>query len=142
MTRLAKREYISFIKETLKGGLDFIACDFSKGYTDNVTIRVVPLPGKDFLSSSDEEIRVNVKQVYQGMFGFNTEIYEIKRLIVAGHPCIFVDLSHAPTKQRVNNYVFPYGDKSFSITLDSKLSTFEQNKKLFDAALKTLKIGK
>ena len=87
-------------------------------------------------------MRFGVKQLFQGEFGFKTEIYEIKRLSLAGHQCIFIDLSHNPTEHRINNYIFPYGDKSFSIALTSKLSTFDKNRKQFEAALKTLKIGK
>ena len=87
-------------------------------------------------------MRFGVKQLFQGEFDFKTEIYEIKRLPLAGHQCIFIDLSHTPTEHRINNYIFPYGDKSFSIALTSKLSTFDKNRKQFEAALKTLKIGK
>ena len=137
-----EKKFFEFLNELIKAGADFICCDFSNNFLDSVTIQVLPLPGKELLSCTEDEMRFGVKQLFQGEFGFKTEIYEIKRLSLAGYQCIFIDLSHNPTEHRINNYIFPYGDKSFSVALTSKLSTFDKNRKQFEAALKTLKIGK
>lgn len=132
----------ALLKDLMEAGADYIYCDFRNDLYDSVVVQVLPFPGKVLLNIPEEEMRFGIKQLYQGELGIDTEVYEIKRITVADNPCIFIDLSYAPGKLRSHCYIFPYGDKCFSIALSSKITTFKKNRKQFEASLKTLKIGK
>ncbi len=136
-----EKKRLEFFSELLKHGADFICCDYTGNFPDNITIQVVPVPGSAFLESSEDELRLHMRQLYQGELGFNTEVYEIKKITMAGRPCIFLDLSHEPEKTRINNYMFALEDQCFAIALTAKKSTFAERREQFESVLSTLKIS-
>ena len=74
------KKFFEFVNSLVKQGVDFICCNFGEKFIDSILVQKIPLPGEKFNKLSDDEIRFDIKQATQGGFGFNTEIYEIKRL--------------------------------------------------------------
>ena len=137
-----EKKMLAMLNEFLKYGFDFILCNVTDKFLNNVTVQKMPLPGKEYLNRSDDELRFHVKQLFQGELGMGTEIYEIKRITVAGKVCIFIDLSHDPAKNRINNYLFPFENHCIAIAVSSSPADFDRLKKEFEAVLKTLKFEK
>ncbi|MGN0878143.1 MAG: protein kinase [Oligosphaeraceae bacterium] len=132
-----ERKRQEFFTSFLEFGCDYIICDYTQPFPDNITIQTVPIPGKELMETPDDAIRVNIQKIYKGELEFDTKIYEIKRLTLAGHSCLFIDLSHIPGT-RVNNYVFPLKDKCVAIALTVRQETFFKRKEQFQSILSTL----
>lgn len=134
-----EKKMLAMLNEFSKHGFDFIFCNATDKFFNNVTVQKMPLPGKEYLDRSDDELRFHVKQLFQGELGMPAEIYEIKRMTVNGKVCIFIDLSHDPAKNRINNYIFPFENHCITIGLVGVPAEFDRLKKEFEAVLKTLK---
>ena len=126
-----------FFASFLEYGCDFIICDYIQPFPDCITIQTVPVPGNELMETPDDALRVNIQRLFKGELEFDTRIYDIKRLKLAGHSCVFIDLSHMPGT-RVNNYVFPLKDKCVSIGLTVRQETFLKRKEQFQSILSTL----
>ena len=90
----------------------------------------------------DDELRYNMRKLFEGELGFKTEIYEIKRITIAGRKCIFVDLAHEPQKIRTNNYLFLLPDRCFAVALTAKVKTFPERREQFSQIINTIKFTK
>ena len=138
-----EKTFWEFYKALLQMGGNLITCGFSDaGFLNNITIQAVKVDSDDLLNKTDEELRLELKQMWQVDLGFNTEIYEIRRMEKAGLPCIFIDLSHEPQKIRINNYVFILPEKSISVALTAAVKDFPGLRAKFESILTTLKIEK
>lgn len=133
-----EKKRMEFFASLLEHGCDYIICDYAEPDPDNVTIQTVPIPGKELMEVPDDDLRVGMQQLFKGELGFDTKIYDFKRLTLAGRPCIFIDLSHAPGT-RVNNYMFALSDKCFAIALTARQETFFERREQFQSILTTLK---
>ncbi|MBQ7177989.1 MAG: protein kinase, partial [Victivallales bacterium] len=127
-----EKKRMEFFASLLELGCDYIICDYDESNPDNITIQTVPVPGKMLIETSDDDLRVGMQQLFKGELGFDTKIYDFKRLTLAGHSCIFIDLSHAPGS-RVNNYMFPLKDKCFAIALTARQETFFERRAQFQS---------
>ena len=126
----------------LQAGCDFILCDYDETLPDNITIQMLPGCDPKEFDVPDDELRISMRQLYQGELGFNTELYEIKRTVVNGQKCIFVDLSHDPKKMRTNNYLFLLPDGCFAVALTAKKQTYPQRQQQFAQIIRTIKFTK
>ena len=129
------------METSIKNGADFIFCDLRKNSRANVTVEIFPIPGAKLQNISDTELRLEIKNMFQAHMNFNTEIYEIKRTIFAGTPCVTVYLSH-DAETRGYNYVFLQKHRCISISLFSHRLAFREKLAVFQAVLKTLKFHK
>ena len=137
-----EKKRIQFFKAIFQAGCDFIICDFDESFQDNITIQSLPgVDSKEF-EVGDDELRYNMRKLFEGELGFKTEIYEIKRMTIAGRRCIFVDLAHEPQKIRTNNYLFLLPDRCFAVALTSKVKTFPERRKQFSQIINTIKFTK
>lgn len=134
-----EKKRMEFLLQLEKLGMEYIYCDFDETLPDNITIQTIPLPGKVFMEQSDAELRVNVRKLCQGQLGYETRIYEVRRMQINGVPCIFIDLSHEPEQSRISNYIFMRQDKCFSVAMLAKLSTFAERKEQFSSVIRTIK---
>ncbi len=137
-----EKKQAEFLTQIVALGCDYIICDYSETFFDNITIQSVPVPGEELMQLSDEELRLGIQQLFSGEFGFETRIYEMKRTTLAGHECLFIDLSHEPGKTRVNNYLFPFEDSCLGIAMTAKDATFHELREKFNAVLGTLRFTK
>ncbi|NLG12779.1 MAG: protein kinase [Lentisphaerae bacterium] len=133
-----EKKRMEFFASLLEHVCDYIICDYAEPNPDNVTIQTVPIPGKELMEVPDDDLRVGMQQLFKGELGFDTKIYDFKRLTLAGRPCMFIDLSHAPGT-RVNNYMFALSDKCFAIALTARQETFFERREQFKSILTTLK---
>ena len=133
---------MELLMELLKVGGNFIFCDFDKTFVDNIAIQ--PIPGLDpkELDIPDDELRFNIRRLYQAQLGFNSEIYEIRRMTVGGRKCIFIDLSHDPKIMRTHNYLFLLPGRCFTIALTAKKKTFAERREQFSQIIRTIKFIK
>lgn len=115
-----------------------ILCDFDPKFIDNLTIQKLSMPGDEFYAFPIDELRAAIKTIYEGELKLKTEIYEAKKVTCAGQKAIFMDLTSLPGT-RTHDYRVCFNGYTIEITLTAKTSTFEQRKKEFEAALKTLK---
>ena len=122
----------------LEYGCDYIICDYAKPNPDNITIQTLPVPGEELLTAADDDLRVSMQQLYKGELGFDTKIYDFKRMTLAGYPCVYVDLSHIPGT-RINNYLFAFKEHCLSIALSARKETFFERREQFQSILSTLK---
>ena len=132
-----RMEFFASIQEL---GCDYIICDYDAKNPDNITIQSVPVPGELLMETPDDELRIGMQQLFKGELGFDTKIYAFQRLTIAGHPCVFVDLSHVPGI-RVNNYLFGLEDKCFAIALTAREETFFDRREQFQSILSTLQFS-
>lgn len=135
-----ERKRLNLVSDLAEIGADIIFCDFGEKFNDNITIQNMSSLSDSLFRLSDDDLRYQIKNMYRGEMGYQTEIYEVKRITVAGTPCIFIDLAHIPDTYRINNYVFLRKDKCFAVAMSAKLSTFAERKAQFESILKTLKI--
>ncbi len=133
---------LAFLANELKKGIDFICMDYTMSFVDNITVQGLHYPGDQLLELSDEELRFEILQQYQGELGFQTEIYALKRIDFKGISCIFLDLSHNPKRVRTQNYIFAMKDQCIAIAMTAKLSTFQKQRMKFESILKTLTFHK
>ena len=131
-----------FSQMMLQAGCDFVLCDYDETFPDNITIQMLPGGDPKEFDIPDDELRLSLRQLHQGELGFNTELYEIKRMVVNGQKCIFIDLSHDPNKLRTNNYLFLLPDRVFAIALTSKKTTFPERQQQFSQIIRTIKFTK
>ena len=131
-----------FFQALLQAGCDFILCDYDEKLPDNISIQMLPGADPKEFDIPDDELRLNLRQLYQGELGFNTELYEIRRLVVNGQKCIFVDLSHDPQRMRTNNYLFLLPDCCFAVALTAKKQNFPQRQQQFSQIIRTIKFTK
>ena len=136
-----ERKRVEFFSALLELGVDFIICDYDESNPDNITIQAVSIPGEELLEASDDELRVNVQRLYKGELGFDTKIYDLKRMTLAGNPCIYIDLSHTPDT-RINNYMVVLKDQCVAIALNAKAETFFARREQFESILSTLRFDK
>ncbi|MBQ7395826.1 MAG: protein kinase [Lentisphaeria bacterium] len=129
------------ILEATKQGLGAIFCDFDENFADKITFTISPMTQKDMSETSEDELRVMLKGLFEGQLEFKTEIYAAKKITIAGYPGIFLDYSYMPNT-RLNVYWIALPNKSISITMAAKEKTFHQRQKEFNSVLTTLKIGK
>ena len=135
-----EKKRVEFFTAMMELGCDYIICDYDAQNPDNITIQSVPVPGKELMETSDDELRVGMQQLFKGELGFDTKIYDFQRLTLAGRPCVFVDLSHAPGT-RVNNYLFGLEDKCFAIALTAREETFFERRAQFQSIMSTLQFS-
>lgn len=124
--------------QLLEFGCDYIICDYDEQHQDNITVQTIPLPGEEMMKVPDDDLRVSMQQLYRGDLGFDTKVYDFRRLTLAGHPCIYIDLSHIPGT-RINNYMFPLNDQCLAIALTARSDTFFERREQFLSILSTLK---
>ena len=136
-----ERKRVEFFSALLELGVDFIICDYDESNPDSITIQAVSIPGEELLNTSDDELRVNVQRLYKGELGFDTKIYDLKRMTLAGNPCIYIDLSHTPDT-RINNYMVVLKDQCVAIALNAKTETFFARREQFESILSTLRFDK
>ncbi|MGI6355777.1 MAG: hypothetical protein ACOX6W_11890 [Lentisphaeria bacterium] len=98
---------MEFFATLLEHGCDYIICDYAEPNPDNITIQTVPIPGKELMEVPDDDLRVGMQQLFKGELGFDTKIYDFKRLTLAGRPCIFIDLSPCARNTGKQLYVCP-----------------------------------
>ena len=134
-----RRELLKF---GIMAGCDFIFCDFDETFPDNITVQTLPGVDPKQLDVSDAELRLMIRQLFQGELGFKTEIYEIKRTVVNGRKCIFIDLSHMPDIARTNNYLFLLPDRCFAVALTAKIKNFDERREQFRQIVSTVKFAK
>ena len=135
------KKRMEFFASLLEHGCDYIICDYAEPNPDNITIQAVPVPGELLMETSDDELRVGMQQLFKEELGFDTKIYDFQRITLAGHPCIFIDLTHVPGT-RVNNYLFGLEDQCFAIALTAREETFFERREQFQSILSTLKFEK
>ena len=137
-----KKKRLEFLGVLLQAGCDFISCDFNETFQDNITIQALPGVESKQFDVPDDELRYSMRQLFQGELGFNTELYEIRRTVVNGQKCIFVDLSHDPQKFRTNNYLFLLPDRCFAVALTAKTKNFPERQQQFAQIIRTIKFTK
>ena len=123
-------------------GIDYIIINFTGEFANNITILPVPIPGGELMAMSDDELRICVKSMLQGEFGYKTEIYEISRIEVDGRPCIRIYLSNEPDKYRGLSYFFPQGKNSINVVLTAAVPVFPVLREQFEQVIGTVKFGK
>ena len=115
-----------------------IYCDFDPLFADNVLIQRVPSSGEELYSASVDELRALLKALFEGKLKFKTEVFDVRKITLAGRKTLFMDFSYLPGV-RSHDYRICFKDHWIQIMLTAKTSTFEQRKRDFEAALKTLK---
>ena len=115
-----------------------IYCDFDPKTSDNLTIQKLSTPGDLFYAIPIDELRAGIKMLYEDRLKLKTEIYEAKKIMFAGRKAIFMDLTFLPGT-RALDYRICFEDRTVELVLIAKTSTFEQRRREFEAALKTLK---
>ncbi len=115
-----------------------IYCDFDPEFADHVLIQRVPLSGEELYSAPEDKLRALLKVLFEGKLKFKTEVFDVRKITLAGQKTLFMDFSHLPGK-RAHDYRICFKDHYIQIMLTAKTSTFEQRRKDFEAALKTLK---
>ncbi len=136
------RKRLEFANTLLKLGIDYIIINFTGEFANNITILPVPIPGGELMAMSDDELRICVKSMLQGEFGYKTEIYEISRIEVDGRPCIRIYLSNEPDKYRGLSYFFPQGKNSINVVLTAAVPVFPELREQFEQVIGTVKFGK
>ena len=136
------RKQIEFLKALLEMGADYILTSADGGFINSIAIQSMPFPGQELMAMSDDDLRIGIKNLFQGELAFKTEIYEISRVEVNGRPGIRIYLSHEPDKYRILNYVLPTGKNSVSIALTATVNTFPELREQFEQVIGTVKFEK
>ena len=116
-----------------------IYCDFDPVFMDNVSIQKIHMSGEELYAVPLDELRTSIKALYEGRLKFKTEIYDARKVTLAGQKAVFMDLTFIPGTRAVD-YRICFRDHLIEITLTAKTSTFEERRRDFEAALKTLKL--
>lgn len=130
-----RREHLA---EILDQGGEFIVYDYGASYSDMITIQSAPIPGEELVNAPDDALQDIVLQMHKGKPGFDTKIYDYRRMILAGHPCIYIDLSHTPDT-RICSYLVALKDRCVVIMLNAESKTYQVHREQLQSALYTLR---
>lgn len=133
-------EQLNALFKSAENGQEMIFCDFDTQFADNITVAVTQIPKSEWDSTSDDELRLLIKALFEGELKIKTEVFKAVRTTVTGYPCIVVDYALIPGT-RSNACFVTLKDKTVMITLCAKKKTFDARRREFESILKTLKIG-
>ena len=134
-------ERMMFYKGCLQMGMDWLCIDFLNNNPEGVTIQYIKNSNINLFDMPYDEMRIKMKKSMQAQYGENLSIYELKKVTVAGYKSIYADYSGVPG-YRGAAYYFQENGTIIIITLSRRADLFMKSKKEFDAALRTLSIGK
>ena len=130
-----RREHLA---EILEQGGEFIVYDYGAPYSDMITIQSAPIPGEELVNAPDDALQDIVLQLHKGKPGYDTKIHDYRRMILAGHPCIYIDLSHTPDT-RICSYLVAMKDRCVVIMLNAESKTYQVHREQLQSALYTLR---
>lgn len=133
-------QQIEEISQSLASGQESIYCDFDAEFCDNITIIVQPIEDDIIMNEPIDEIRLLIKGILTAELGFDVKIYEVKKVEIAGYKGVYMDFSYLPDEIRSTSYWLMNSSSSVTITLTSKVSTFDARNIEFDEVISTLKI--
>ncbi|MBO4648788.1 MAG: protein kinase [Lentisphaeria bacterium] len=94
---------------------------------------------KLYQETSEEILKYQFSELFKTECGPQTEVYEIKKLMIADTLCVYTDLSAQPGKTRTLFYLFILKDRIVKMNLTIKQDNYHKRKQELAECLKTLK---
>ena len=148
-----------FAEQFKKNGVDWICINYNQVNSEGVIIRYIPEPTENLFELPEYEMQKQTRKVLNDFFKSSNKstnkwtqsikdffkkgnfISKVEYRVISEQKFIYAEYSF-PENRLGAAYLFPRGNKSVMITLNCEKSSFEQHKKDFDEAVKTIKIEK
>lgn len=133
------------IRSQIQHGAEFIICDTDPEFQDQITVMHYGDLEKNIDDTPLDELRLRLNEVFKDM-GAKGEIYEVKRVVIAGRTAIFSDMHYEFVLNGVKHYrrvvayqIVTSSTELVSVTLTATTASFHKVLEQFNAILKTLK---
>ena len=94
---------------------------------------------KLYQDTSEESLKYQFSELFKTQYGAQTEVYEIKKLMIADTLCVYTDLSAQPGKTRTLFYLFILENRIVKIIVNIKQESYHKRKEELTQCLKTMK---
>jgi len=94
---------------------------------------------KLYQETSEESLKYQFGELFKTQYGSQTEVYEIKKLMIADALCVYTDLSAQPGKTRTLFYLFILENRIVKMIVNIKQVNYHKRKEELAQCLKTLK---
>ena len=131
-------QQLAHLKQLLKNMNDIICCDFSQDFIDNIVINTLPATKKDLEEIALDDLRFSFKQNQEAMSGKKVEIFEVKKIKIKDHSCLYIDYGLHSNRRSIT-LIIENNNKCIEITLSTKNKTYQARKKELFAILDTIK---
>ena len=139
--------------------IDWICINYNQVNPEGVIIKYIPAPTENLFELPEYEMQKQTRKVLNNFFKSSNNstkkwtqkfkeffrkgnfVSKVEYRVISEQKFIYAEYSF-PENRLGAAYLFPRGNKSVMITLNCEKSSFEQYKKDFDEAVKTIKIEK
>ena len=94
---------------------------------------------KLYQDASEESLKYQFSELFKSECGPLTEVYEVKKLVIADTLCVYTDFSAQPGKTRTLFYLFILKDRIVKMNVNIKQVNYHKRKQELAQCLKTLK---